>query len=82
MNDRAQEMFDAQDEDIPVALPWHVWASVCGSLQEFLRSKGSRASRADASYALREIDRVMRGDDRHAPLDELMPEQGDGADGR
>lgn len=69
---------DDQDDDIApvtVTLDLMVWAEVCAALQLFVSHESTRecpASRRDALYALREIDRVVMGQSEQAPPDDVL----------
>ena len=65
----------SEREDLyTVGLPFMVWADVCAALQLYINEgcKEAPASRRDALFALREIDRVMLGRDELAPPDDVI----------
>lgn len=70
---------DDEDDRISVSLDVMQWAEVCSALRAYVKDpdmKGAKASRRDALYALREIDRVMMGKAELPPPDEVLREPG------
>lgn len=68
---------DDIDGGIEVSLPLMTWAEVAAALQLYVGHESTKASRRDALFALREIDRVVMGKSEQAPPDDVLGPGGD-----